>query len=230
MIDAKLREMEDKRNQPEQENIPNENERVGLNDIAYDTDYYSGDKSKFEGYHTSIGPDDEDADEEVILPKRGQITAPAQFLKEAAQHDEDFDPMAEYKRPKIVDREDEYRRRRQNQVLSPMRIDPFANGGATPDVGARGYANIMRDQQLKADQADYEKQMKERAKDGTLKVVDKQAGNGAEKAEKAPKRRGRWDMTSDETPSKASKKTTTGSTTPTASSSSGYSSGTSEHI
>merc|ERR550532_3847761 len=112
--------------------------------------------------------------------------------------------MAEYKRPKIVDREDEYRRRRQNQVLSPMRIDPFANGGATPDVGARGYPNIMRDQQLKADQADYEKQMKERAKDGTLKVVDKQAGNGAEKAEKAPKRRGRWDMTSDETPSKAS--------------------------
>ena len=227
MIDAKLREMEEKRNQVAQEDIPKENERVGLNDIAYDTDYYSGDKSKFEGYHTSLPADDQDEeDDQPLLPKRGQITAPTQFLKEAAQAPDDFDPMAEYKRPKIVDREDEYRRRRQNQVLSPMRIDPFANGGATPDVGARGYANIMRDQQLKADQADYEKQMKERAKEGTLKVVDKQAGNGAVQAS-APKRRGRWDMTSDETPSKAIKKTS-GSTTPTASSS-GYSSGTSDH-
>ena len=48
--------------------------------------------------------------------------------------------------------------------------------------------------------------MREKAKEGTLKVVEKSA----------PKRRGRWDMPSDETPSKAKK---TGSTTPTASSS-----------
>ena len=50
--------------------------------------------------------------------------------------------------------------------------------------------------------------MREKAKEGTLKVVEP-----APVAKTAPKRRGRWDMTTEETPSKAKK---TGSTTPTA--------------
>lgn len=58
-----------------------------------------------------------------------------------------------------------------NQIISPLRDDPFANGGATPDVNARGYGQIMREQNIKRDQADYERQMKDKAKDGTLKVV-----------------------------------------------------------
>ena len=57
-----------------------------------------------------------------------------------------------------------------NAMISPERIDFFANGGATPDMGARGYGQIMREQNIKRDRADYEKQMKEKAKDGTLKV------------------------------------------------------------
>ena len=57
-----------------------------------------------------------------------------------------------------------------NQIISPQRVDPFANGGATPDINARGYGQIMREQNIKRDQADYERQMKEKAKDGTLKV------------------------------------------------------------
>merc|ERR1719495_2421926 len=89
-----------------------------------------------------------------------------------------------------------------NQQISPARLDPFADGGKTPEVGSRGYAEIMREQQLKGTEADFRKQMAEKAKDGTLKAVDT---NGAAKAA-APKRKGRWDQTTDETPSKAAKK------------------------
>merc|ERR1719495_3139920 len=87
-----------------------------------------------------------------------------------------------------------------NQQISPARLDFFADGGKTPEVGSRGYAEIMKEQQLKGTEADFRKQMAEKAKDGTLKAVDT---NGAKAA---PKRRGRWDQTSDETPAKSAKK------------------------
>ena len=105
--------------------------------------------------------------------KRQSYTAPLALLNDIPSQEKDFDPFAEHKRAKIVDRENEYnaRRRMNKDMISPARVDPFANGGATPDIGARGYSQIMREQTLKKDQADYEKQMKEKAKDGTLKVM-----------------------------------------------------------
>ncbi|MPC98779.1 Splicing factor 3B subunit 1 [Portunus trituberculatus] len=48
------------------------------------------------------------------------------------QVDKDHDPMAQYKRPTIADREDEYRARRIMQVISPERLDPFADGRCPP--------------------------------------------------------------------------------------------------
>ena len=92
------------------------------------------------------------------------------ILNESLSSDKEFDPFGAHKRPKITDRENEYTKRRMNQIISPLRDDPFANGGATPDVHARGYGQIMREQNIKRDQADYERQMKEKAKEGTLKV------------------------------------------------------------
>ena len=62
------------------------------------------------------------------------------------------------------------RARRRALVISPVREDPFANGGATPAAGSRGFAQVMKEQQLKAVEADLSKQMKDRAKEGTLKV------------------------------------------------------------
>ena len=114
------------------------------------------------------------------------LAAPLALINDAQLGSDDYDPFAEHKRPKIVDREDEYRQRRRNQIISPARLDPFANGGATPDVKSRGYSQIMREAGLKRDEVDLQNQMKERAKEGTLKVVDKNAGQAA-----PPKRRGR---------------------------------------
>ena len=198
--------MEEKRRQAAaEEDIPKENERVGLNEVGvFDTDLYTGSKSKYDGYHTTLAMDDVEEDDDMGAPqppKRASYTAPLALLNDVAQAPEDYDPFAEHKRPKIIDREDEYRQRKRNAIISPARVDPFANGGATPDIGSRGYSQIMREQNLKAEEADLQKQMKERAKEGTLKVV-----------EKAPKRRGRWDMTTEETPSKTPKK---GAETPT---------------
>jgi hypothetical protein len=43
------------------EDIPKENERVGLADVGgYDDDIYTGPKGKFEGYHTSLAIDEAD--------------------------------------------------------------------------------------------------------------------------------------------------------------------------
>lgn len=41
---------------------------------------------------------------------------------------EDFDPFAERRRPTIAEKEDEYRQRRRRFVISPERVDPFADG------------------------------------------------------------------------------------------------------
>ncbi len=49
------------------EDIPKENERVGLNDVGgYDDDIYTGSKSKFEGYHTSLAIDEADVSHLVV--------------------------------------------------------------------------------------------------------------------------------------------------------------------
>lgn len=41
---------------------------------------------------------------------------------------QDYDPLAEHRIPKISDREDEYRARKRQMIISPERYDPFAEG------------------------------------------------------------------------------------------------------
>lgn len=54
-----------------------------------------------------------------------------------------------FEQPKsIYEREDDYRRRRLNRIISPDRNDAFAMGDKTPDARVRTYADIMREQQL----------------------------------------------------------------------------------
>ena len=75
-----------------------------------------------------------------------------------------FERQQGFQRPggKIVDREDDYRRRRLNRIISPTRNDAFAMGDKTPDASVRTYADVMREQQLA------------RERDNTLKnIADK---------------------------------------------------------
>lgn len=102
-------------------------------------------------------------------------------------------------------------------------------GGKTPDVGSRSYMEIMREQQLKGEEAEVcqtntksppindltrspslfqlRKKIQEKAKDGTLKVSSSSSSSSSSAANgdasKAPvaeaKKRGRWDQTVEET-------------------------------
>ena len=55
---------------------------------AFDNDYYSGEKSKFDGYHTSLALHDDDPDDDGDTPlagtnpKRASYTAPKAVLNE----------------------------------------------------------------------------------------------------------------------------------------------------
>ncbi|RUS90026.1 hypothetical protein EGW08_002213 [Elysia chlorotica] len=169
-----------------------EQERVGLGaEGHFDTDIYGG--STYDGgYVTSIAANDEaDDDDDVtqVYQKKSSYTAPLNLLHEAA-NDQDFDPMADHRAPKITDREDEYRAaRRRQMIISPARYDPFAQGGKTPDPSqiGRTYQDVMAERALNKEAAGLRQQMQDKAKAGELRVV-----NGAE-AQKPAKRR-RWDV------------------------------------
>ena len=205
-IEAQITAIQAKRQQqPDDEDVPKENERIGLTETGvFDTDIYGG-KGKFEGYVTSIASkEDEEDEDDGSAPAKGNArptyTAPQAVLKDMEKgQEDDFDPFAEHRIPTVASRQSEYQKRQQRQQISPARVDFFADGGKTPDAGGRGYAEIMKEQELKGQEADYRKQLAEKAKDGTLKAVDT---NGAAKT--APKRRGRWDQT-EETPAKTAK-------------------------
>ncbi len=56
-----MKELQNQRKHLNRDDIPKENERVGLADVGgYDDDIYTGPKGKFEGYHTSLAIDEAD--------------------------------------------------------------------------------------------------------------------------------------------------------------------------
>jgi splicing factor 3B subunit 1 len=66
---------------------------------------------------------------------------------------------------RIIDREDDYRRRRLNQIISPERRDPFAAGETTPDPSVRTYADVMRDAALKKKKEDLLREIAKKKKE-----------------------------------------------------------------
>lgn len=46
---------------------------------------------------------------------------------------QDHDPLAERRVPRVADRQDEYRARARDRVISPERIDPFMEGTVDSD-------------------------------------------------------------------------------------------------
>ncbi|KAE9599335.1 hypothetical protein Lal_00044071 [Lupinus albus] len=163
--------------------------------VVYDRDLYGA--SDKDSYLTSIpaneDDDNVDAMDNEVARKLASYTAPKSLLKEMpASTGSDADAEMGFRKPsRIYDREDEYRRRRLNQVISPDRHDAFAAGEKTPDPTVRTYADIMRDEALK------------REKEETLKLIAKkkkeeeEADKSVPEKDKSQKRRNRWDMSQD---------------------------------
>uniref|UniRef100_A0A3Q2PJ94 Splicing factor 3B subunit 1 n=1 Tax=Fundulus heteroclitus TaxID=8078 RepID=A0A3Q2PJ94_FUNHE len=188
----------------------NGEQRVGLDSTGfYDQDIYGGTDQRFEGYVTSIAANEQEDDDEddtstsLLGPKKPGFHAPVAILYPTAQSDEQYDPFAEHRAPKIADREDEYKGRRRQMIISPERLDPFADGGKTPDpkLQVRSYVDVMMEQNLSKEEREIRLQLAEKAKSGDLKAV-----NGSAASQAAAKRKRRWDQTADQTPSNATPK------------------------
>lgn len=155
-IEAQIKEIQERKKQAQIEE--EQDKGIGLLESGYfDSDLYDGNvtrKDKYEGYVTSIAPneDEDEDDDEPIRPSDKRTTgfgAPMAFINDIArvsfhldcliekcsltspsyfQSEPDYDPF-ESRRPKTVgEKEDEYRQKRRKQVLSPARVDPFADG------------------------------------------------------------------------------------------------------
>jgi hypothetical protein len=66
----------------------------------------------------------------VIFPACGNVVLwNSIFL--ILQAEKDYDPFAERRRPTVAEKEDEYRQKRRMMIISPERVDPFAEGLST---------------------------------------------------------------------------------------------------
>ncbi|TNN73603.1 Splicing factor 3B subunit 1 [Liparis tanakae] len=185
---------------------------VGLDSTGFfDQEIYGGSDSRFAGYVTSIAANEQEDDEEedsstsLLGQKKPGYHAPVAILNAIPQPDEQYDPFAEHRPAKIAEREDEYKARRRQMIISPERLDPFADGGKTPDpkLQVRSYVDVMLEQNLSKEEREIRLQMVEKAKAGELKVVN---GSAASQAAAAAKRKRRWDQTADQTPTNTTPK------------------------
>lgn len=83
----------------------------------------------------AVNDDDDEAEGvahlQALMPKAGtrmSFTAPANLMAENEKEGEMIDPMEAHRASRVSDREDEYKARRRQRIISPERHDPFAAG------------------------------------------------------------------------------------------------------
>eukprot|EP00198_Chlamydomonas_reinhardtii_P011225 XP_001700562.1 nuclear pre-mRNA splicing factor, component of splicing factor 3b [Chlamydomonas reinhardtii] len=120
---------------------------VPLTGVVYDQDLYGGGDRA--GYRSELVEEEED-DQDYGGRNRGLGSAAAAARSTIPDEPAEDGPGGlGFEQPKsIYEREDDYRRRRLNRIISPDRNDAFAMGDKTPDARVRTYADIMREQQL----------------------------------------------------------------------------------
>lgn len=194
-MDPEISKMQEERRRMEQE-------LASLTSLTYDRDLYGG--TDRDAYVSSIPVNDEDdanvdsMDSEVAR-KLASYTAPKSLLNEMPRggDDDDSNNNLGFKKPnRIIDREDEYRRRRLQRVISPERHDAFAAGEKTPDPSVRTYVEVMREQAHLREREEALKQIAQKKKEE----------EEAAKAESGSKRRNRWDQSQDEAVAAPAKK------------------------
>jgi splicing factor 3B subunit 1 len=200
-LDAELARAQEERRKLE-EMVP-----MAPSAVAFDADLYgAAGKKRFEGYVSSIPATDEEAEDDVApLPSRqaSSITGHRIAMQDLPRDSEE-DSSGFRKPQKIIDREDEYRQRRLQRIISPERNDPFAMGEATPDPSVRTYADVMREQALQKQKEEILKEIAKKKEEEKGKVV-------AQEPAPAPKRRNRWDQSQDVDVAAVAKKAKIGS-------------------
>ncbi|XP_022140896.1 splicing factor 3B subunit 1 [Momordica charantia] len=185
-----------------------EQQLASLSSVTFDTDLYgSNDKA---GYVTSIPVNEDDENLESldneVARKLASYTAPKSLLKEMPRGSEEDDDMGFKKPQRIIDREDDYRKRRLNRVISPERHDAFAAGEKTPDPSVRTYAEVMREEALKREKEETLRAIaKKKEEEEAAKASGERPKESAAAAAAPQKRRNRWDQSQDEGGAKKAK-------------------------
>ncbi|KAL5981994.1 Splicing factor 3B subunit 1 [Asimina triloba] len=208
-VDSDIARIQEERRKKEQE-------LASLTAVTFDADLYGG-SNRFEGYERSIPVNEEDEDQDAgereIARKLASYTAPKSVLKElpkgmGGDEGDDFG----FKKPqKIIDREDDYRKRRLNRIISPDRNDAFAMGDKTPDPSVRTYVDVMKEEALKRQKEETLREIAKKKKE----EEEKKASEGQRDSAAAPvqaaaqKRRNRWDQSQEQDTSSKKAKTAT---------------------
>ncbi|XP_055493785.1 splicing factor 3B subunit 1 isoform X3 [Leucoraja erinacea] len=131
-IEAQIREIQSKKAALA---VEGDADGVGLDSTGYyDQEIYGGSDSRFEGYMTSIPANEQEEDDDdysspsLLGQKKPGYHAPVALLNDIPQSNEQYDPFAEHRPQRIAEREDEYKTRRRQMIISPERHDPFADG------------------------------------------------------------------------------------------------------
>jgi splicing factor 3B subunit 1 len=191
---------------------------MAVSSVTFDTDLYGGggaDPDRFAGYDTSIpASEDAAAEDEAAAPAprrlatyTGHAIAAADLPRSADGHDDGLGLPKRSQR--IIDREDDYRRRRLNQIISPERHDPFAAGEATPDPAVRTYADVMCDAALQKKKEDLLREIAKKKKEEEERKAA--AAVPEQPAATTTKRRNRWDQSQEGDAAAGAKKAKTSS-------------------
>jgi len=191
---------------------------MAVSSVTFDTDLYGGggaDPNRFAGYDTSIPASEDDAaedDTEAANPAPRRLATYTGHAIAAADipRSGDGDDGLPKRSQRIIDREDDYRRRRLNQIISPERHDPFAAGEATPDPSVRTYADVMRDAALQKKKEDLLREIAKKKKEEEEKEKERKAA-APEQPAATTKRRNRWDQSQDGDAAAGAKKAKTSS-------------------
>ena len=113
---------------------------------------------------------------------------------------DDADVFDAYRRSRVSDRDNEYRVRRLQRVLSPTRVDPFAESGAGNAGEGRTYAEVMMERRLAQEEAAVLKAIEKKRRDDIDRARAEAAthGDGVDERKDAkdeaapPKKKGRW--------------------------------------
>ncbi|RWR75897.1 splicing factor 3B subunit 1 [Cinnamomum micranthum f. kanehirae] len=203
-IDADIAKIQEERRKKE--------EIASLTTVTYDSDLY-GIGNRFEGYERSIPVNEDEEDQDVgereVARKLASYTAPKSVMKDLPRGMGGDDDDLGFKKPqKIIDREDDYRRRRLNQIISPERHDAFTD--KTPDPSARTYADVMKEAALKRQKEELLREIGKKKKEEEEKKASEK-DSGSVPVQPSQKRRNRWDQSQEQDASSKKAKTTTGS-------------------
>lgn len=169
------------------------------------------------GYDTEIdvtdgengNEDEHDTRTALVAQKLRSYTAPKELLEAVptAEHERaSGESEAEHRlgRKRIVDRENEYKRRRFNRQLSPDRKDPIASSdGADDTANARSFAEVMREQQLEKEKEETMRNIQkqqQQEEDGGMTIptahADSSEHTQQQQFQRRQRKRRRWDQSS----------------------------------